>query len=140
MEISKLRNSPQIQRSGSKINKQSDFSKNFNFAQQKKSEEQLKQMLKNIKNKGTKLVASKNYADVKAYKREIKAYLESVLAFMYSVKKDTSFWQTQYFITVDIIDKKLEELTQDLLNEQKENLDVASTVDEITGLIVDIYK
>ncbi|WP_010293147.1 YaaR family protein [Clostridium senegalense] len=140
MEISKLRNSPQIQRSGSKINKQSDFSKNFNFAQQKKSEEQLKQMLKNIKNKGTKLVASKNYADVKAYKREIKAYLESVLAFMYSVKKDTSFWQTQYFITVDIIDKKLEELTQDLLNEQKENLDVGSTVDEITGLIVDIYK
>ncbi|GAA0124641.1 MULTISPECIES: YaaR family protein [Clostridium] len=140
MEISKLRNSPQIQRSGSKINKQLDFSKNFNFAQQKKSEEQLKQMLKNIKNKGTKLVASKNYADVKAYKREIKAYLESVLAFMYSVKKDTSFWQTQYFITVDIIDKKLEELTQDLLNEQKENLDVASTVDEITGLIVDIYK
>lgn len=140
MEISKLRNSPQIQREQSKVSRQMDFSKNFNFAQQKKSEEQLKQMLKGIKNKGNKLVATKSYADVRAYKREIKAYLESVLAFMYSVKKDTSFWQTQYFMTVETIDKKLEELTQELLSEQKENLDVASSVDEITGLIVDIYK
>ncbi|HAG43245.1 MAG TPA: DUF327 domain-containing protein, partial [Clostridium sp.] len=103
-------------------------------------EEQLKQMLKNIKSKGSKLVVTKCYADVRAYKREIKEYLESVLAFMYSVKKDISFWQTQYFITVETVDKKLEELTEMLLNEEKETLNIASTIDEITGLIVDIYK
>lgn len=140
MEISKVRNTPQLQKEKSRVSRQMDFSQNFNFAQQKKSEEQLKKMLKGIKNKGLKLVASKSYADVKAYKREIKAYLESVLAFMYSVKRDTSFWQTQYFLTVETIDKKLEELTIALINEEKENLDVASTVDDITGLIIDVYK
>ena len=70
----------------------------------------------------------------------IKEYLESVLNYMYNVKKDISFWQTQYFITVDVIDTKLEELTEALLENQGENIDVASTIDEISGLIVDIYK
>ncbi len=97
-------------------------------------------MLKNIKSKGSRLVISKCYADVRAYKKEIKEYLESVLSFMYSIKKDISFWQTQYFVTVETIDNKLEELTQMLLNEERENLDIASTIDEISGLIVDIYR
>lgn len=59
---------------------------------------------------------------------------------MYSVKKDISFWQTQYFVTVETIDSKLEELTQALLSEEKEKIQIAGTIDEISGLIVDIYK
>ena len=70
----------------------------------------------------------------------IREYLESVMSYMYSIKKDISFWQTQYFITVETVDKKLEELTNMLMGEQKENLNVASTIDDITGLLVDIYK
>ena len=59
---------------------------------------------------------------------------------MYDTKKDISFWQTQYFVTVDTVDAKLEKLTEALLGEEKENIDVASTIDEIQGLIVDIYR
>jgi hypothetical protein len=59
---------------------------------------------------------------------------------MYDLKKDISFWQTQYFITVDTIDIKLEELTELLLQDEKENLSIAATIDEIQGLIVDIYR
>lgn len=70
----------------------------------------------------------------------IKEYLESILKFMYDTKKDISFWQTQYFVTVDTVDEKLEELTNMLLSEEKENLNLAATIDEIQGLIVDIYR
>lgn len=140
MEISKIRRSTPVKQEGVSISSKSDFSKNFNFARQQKSEEELKQMFKDIKNKGNRLAVSKCYADVKAYKRAIKEYLESMLAFMYSVKKDISFWQTQYYVTVETVDEKLEELTAMLLSEEKENLDIAGTIDEITGLIVDIYK
>jgi len=117
-----------------------DFSQSFNFAREHKSEQQLKEMHDKIKKKGNRLSITKCYVDVKAYKSMIKEYLTSVLSHMYSIKKDISFWQTQYFITVDVIDSKLEELTQMLLSEEKEKLNVASTVDEIAGLIVDIYK
>ena len=97
-------------------------------------------MIDDINKKGNRLVITKCYADVFAYKKLIKEYLRSVLENMYLIKKDISFWQTQYFITVDIVDQKMEELTEALLNQEKDNIDIASTIDEIQGLIVDIYK
>ncbi|WP_294355350.1 YaaR family protein [uncultured Clostridium sp.] len=117
-----------------------DFSQSFNQARDRKSQEQLKKMCDDIKKRGNRLVLTKTYADVRMYKKMIKEYLESVLQFMYDTKKDISFWQTQYFVTVDTIDAKLEEITNSLMSEEKENLDIAATIDEIQGLIVDIYR
>ena len=140
MEISRARRNSPVASEKKTVSSKKDFSQNFSFARQQKSEEELKDMMDNIKKKGNRLSITKCFADVKAYKNLIREYLESVLKHMYEVKKDISFWQTQYFITVDTVDMKLEELTQMLLKEEKENLDVASTIDEISGLIVDIYK
>jgi len=140
MEISRIRQGSQVSSEKKIISNKKDFSQSFSFAHQRKSEQQLKEMIENIKKKGNRLTVSKCYGDVAAYKRMIREYLESVLYYMYGVKKDISFWQTQYFITVETIDGKLEELTQMLLNEEKDNLAIASTIDEITGLVVDIYK
>lgn len=117
-----------------------DFSQSFNSQREKKSEEQLKEMFENIKKKGNRLVVTKCYSDVFAYKKLIKEYLQSIYNYMFSVKKDISFWQTQYFITVENVDAKLAELTEILLQDQKENLIVANTIDEISGLLMDIYK
>ncbi len=116
------------------------FSQSFGREKERKSQEQLKKMCDDIKKRGNRLVLTKTYADVRMYKKMIKEYLESVLQYMYDTKKDISFWQTQYFVTVDIVDAKLDELTNALLGEEKENLDVAATIDEIQGLIVDIYR
>lgn len=140
MEISRVRRGTPISTEKKVITSKKDFSQSFSFAHQRKSEQQLKQMIEDIKKKGNRLVVTKCYGDVAAYKRMIKEYLESILSYMYGVKKDISFWQTQYFITVETIDERLEDLTQMLLSEEKDNLDIASTIDEITGLIVDIYK
>lgn len=122
------------------IGSKKDFSQNFNFARDKKNEEQLKKMLEDIKKKGNRLTITKCYSDVHAYKKLIQEYLKSILNHMYEVNKDISFWQTQYFMTVETIDEKLRELTELLISEEKDNLRIASTIDEITGLVVDIYK
>ena len=122
------------------VSSRNDFSQNLSQQREKKSQEQLKSLMNDIKKKGNRLVITKTYADVRAYKRMIKEYLESVLQYMYDTKKDISFWQTQYFVTVDTVDEKLEALTKALLEEEKENLDIAATIDEIQGLIVDIYR
>jgi uncharacterized protein YaaR (DUF327 family) len=133
-------NSPIRSEDKRNVGNRKEFSQSFNFARERKNEEELKKILEDIKKKGSRLAITKCYSDVKAYKNMIKEYLNSILSHMYNTKKDISFWQTQYFITVDTIDLKLEELTNMLLQEEKENLDIASTIDEITGLIVDIYK
>lgn len=141
MEISRInRNSPIKHDDKKNIGIRKDFSKSFNFARERKSEQQLKDMFTNIKKKGNRLAITKCYSDVRAYKNMIKEYLEAVLGHMYGIKKDISFWQTQYFVTVETVDNKLQELTEMLLNKEKDNLDIAGTIDEISGLIVDIYK
>ena len=140
MEISRVsRNSP-VQGEKKQISSKNEFSQNFSFAREKQNQEQLQEMMDAIKKKGNRLVVTKSYSDVRAYKDSIREYLKSVLAYMYDIKKDISFWQTQYFITVDTVDAKLEELTNMILKDEKDNLSIAGTVDEIAGLIVDIYK
>ncbi|WP_333861277.1 YaaR family protein [Clostridium sp.] len=140
MEVSRIGRSSAPSSKNKSIKIKKDFSQSFNSQMEKKSEQELKNMFDNIKKKGNRLSITKCYADVRSYKKMIQEYLESVLRYMYNVKKDISFWQTQYFITVDTIDRKLEELTELLMNEQKENLNVAATIDDISGLLVDIYK
>ncbi len=122
------------------VSEKKDFSQSFSQERHKKSEEQLNKMIDDIKKRGSKLINTKNYVDVIMYKKMIKEYLESILKFMYETKKDISFWQTQYFITVDTVDNRLEELTKALLSDEKDNINIASTIDEIQGMIVDIYR
>lgn len=140
MEISRVGTNLKVSSEKKAISSKKDFSESFNFAQERKSEEELKKILDEIKKKGSRLVVTKCYSDVKAYKKLLQDYLRSILDHMYSLKKDISFWQTQYYITVDTIDKKMQELAEALIHDQKENLDIAGTIDEITGLLVDIYK
>lgn len=117
-----------------------DFSQSFNRERNKRSQEELKKLVDDIKKRGNKLVLTKTYVDVVMYKKMIKEYLESVLDYMYNTKKDISFWQTQYFITVKTVDDKLEELTNEILGDQKDNIKIAATIDEIQGMVVDMYR
>ncbi|MGL5150445.1 MAG: YaaR family protein [Clostridium sp.] len=139
MEIGRVRSGQITQERKISSNKK-DFSQSFSQARDRKSQEQLKKMMDDIQKKGNRLVITKTYADVRVYKKMIKEYLESVLQYMYDTKKDISFWQTQYFVTIETIDGKLEELTEQLLGQEKENLNIAATIDEIQGLMVDIYR
>lgn len=140
MEIGRVRRGTVAPEERRSISDKKDFSHSFNRERQRKSEEQLKKLVDDIKKRGNKLVLTKTYVDVVMYKKMIKEYLESVLKYMYETKKDISFWQTQYFVTVDTVDGKLEELTTAVLSDEKENLNIAATIDEIQGLIVDMYR
>lgn len=140
MEIGRVNRKDAITTERKVVTEKKDFSQSFNKERDRKTEEQLKKMIEDINKRGNRLVVTKTYGDVIAYKKMIKEYLQSILKFMYDTKKDVSFWQTQYFVTIDTIDEKLQELTDSLLSGERENLNVASTIDEIQGLIVDIYR
>ena len=140
LEIGRINRKNVVNQDRKIVSEKRDFSQSFNQARDRKSEEQLKKIIEDIQKKGNRLVISKTYGDVVAYKKLIKEYLESILKFMYDTKKDISFWQTQYFITVETIDEKLEELTESLIKGEMDNLNIASSIDEIQGLIVDIYR
>ena len=116
-----------------------DFSDSFNQTNKSKTKEELDGYMKEIKNIGERLINTQNYSDVIKYKQVVKSYLKSVVDYVYSLNKNTSFWDGNYFTTVKTVNEKLEEMTRELIYEQKENIDMASKIDEISGLLLDIY-
>ena len=101
MEIGRIQRGNALTQEVKVSGNKKDFPQSFNQARDRRSQEQLKQLIDDIKKKGNRLVVTKTYIDVINYKKMIKEYLESVLKYMYETKKDISFWQTQYFITVN---------------------------------------
>lgn len=117
-----------------------EFADSFMKSYKSATKEELENYIKDIKKKGNRLIVTKNYSDVKSYKETIKNYLKAVVDYTYTLNKNVGFWETQHYSTVETINEKLENLTQEVLKEEKYNLDISATIDNIQGLLVDIYK
>ncbi|BAK80865.1 YaaR family protein [Candidatus Arthromitus sp. SFB-rat-Yit] len=105
-----------------------------------RSKKDLKELLDSIKKIGNKVVVTKEYRDVVEYKKLVKQYLGKVLDDMYSLNKFSDAFNSRYYLTVDTIDQKLKDLTNQIIGDEKDNLAIVTTIDEIQGLIVDVYK
>ena len=135
MEIRSIQPSRNIE-----VKDKTDFSESFMKSYKSATKEELESYIKDIKKKGNKLILSKSYIDVKNHKSTIKNYLKAVVDYTYILNKNIGFWENQYYSTVETINEQLESLTNELLSEEKENLDISSTIDTIQGLLIDIYK
>lgn len=140
MEIRSIQPSRNIGVKDKTVSARSDFSESFMKSYKSATKEELESYIKDIKKKGNKLILSKSYIDVKNYKSTIKNYLKAVVDYTYILNKNIVFWENQYYSTVETINEQLESLTNELLSEEKENLDISSTIDTIQGLLIDIYK
>lgn len=140
MEIRSIQPSRNIEVKDKTVSARSDFSESFMKSYKSATKEELESYIKDIKKKGNKLILSKSYIDVKNYKSTIKNYLKAVVDYTYTLNKNIGFWENQYYSTVETINEQLESLTNELLSEEKENLDISSTIDTIQGLLIDIYK
>ena len=140
MEIRSIQPSRNIGVKDKTVSARSDFSESFMKSYKSATKEELESYIKDIKKKGNKLILSKSYIDFKNYKSTIKNYLKAVVDYTYILNKNIGFWENQYYSTVETINEQLESLTNELLSEEKENLDISSTIDTIQGLLIDIYK
>ncbi|MGL4802938.1 MAG: YaaR family protein [Cetobacterium sp.] len=139
MKIGKISTNRNIQVENKSSKSKLDFSDSFNQANKSKTKEELEAYIKEIKELGQKITITKEYPDIVKYKQTIKSYLKSIVNYVYDLNKKDSFWDTRYFKTVNIVNEKLEELTREFIYEQKENIDIAAKIDNINGLLLDIY-
>ncbi|MFL8675387.1 MULTISPECIES: YaaR family protein [unclassified Clostridioides] len=140
INIDKLNIGPSRNIEVKKTKENNKFSDSLNFVKQSSSLEDIKKNLESVKRAGERLVLTQNYGDISRYKNAVKEYLKSVVDNMYSLDKNSSFWEHQYYKNVKIVDNKLEKMTSELLSEEKENIDIVSTVDMIQGLLIDMYR
>lgn len=123
----------------SKISAKNDFSSNFSDAYRSSQKQELDTYINRIKNIGTQIISTQNYSDVVNYKKVIREYLKEIVNYTYSLNKNNNFWESTYYTTVETINSKLEELTREILSEQRNNIDITSSIEGIQGLIIDIY-
>ena len=116
------------------------FSKEMDNSFLYKSKKDLKELLDSIRKKGNRIVLTKNHSDVVDYKNLVKQYLKRVLDDMYELNKCLDTFNSRYYLTVETIDKKLQELTDKIIGNEKDNISILNTLDEIQGLMIDVYK
>lgn len=76
------------------------------------------------------------------YKKKVRVILLFLVEHSYNVT-ESSFYDLQgrrrFLMKVESIDQKLEDLTREFLGKQSGNLDLVSRLDEIRGLLLDLY-
>lgn len=102
----------------------------------------LENMVRNIKEQGEKVARVRSFRDLARFKRMIQEFLEEAVFDGLSVKETQNFNSTNFshrLITVEKIDEKLVELTEDLLDEEAKAVDLLAIIGEIEGLLVNLY-
>ncbi|HQD41342.1 MAG TPA: YaaR family protein [Bacillota bacterium] len=118
------------------------FEENLNREQSQRMEERIAALLEDIDQQGKKLTGSMSLKELLAYKAKVKAFMEEVLSGMLKYAKSSTMdrrGRHRIYTLVKRINKELEQLTEEMLGEQKNRLKILEKVDNIRGLLVDLY-
>jgi uncharacterized protein YaaR (DUF327 family) len=99
-------------------------------------------LIEEIRKQGEKFARNPTLQELKIYKSMIMEFMKYVTEHMYSVEHHTggTRMRQKIYTVTKIIDEKLNALTQLVLSQQSRNIDLLSTLDEIRGLLIDLYK
>jgi uncharacterized protein YaaR (DUF327 family) len=99
-------------------------------------------LLKDIDGAANRLNQEKTIPALKSYKEKIRNFVRIVTERAYELKEGYS-WNNRggqrVFVLVRKIDEHLEKLTEGVLDEQKEGIDLLERLDEIRGILVDLF-
>ncbi|MEG6567284.1 YaaR family protein [Thermoanaerobacterium saccharolyticum] len=109
----------------------------------KVEESMLNEMINDIDDAAEKLKDEMNLDNLMVYKRKVKEFLQKSLNGMFQKSKRESInlnGRRKIYTIVEKVNEKLETMTQDFLKGNKKNLDILSAIEEIRGLLIDIYS
>ena len=142
MKIFKTGDKTQImtEKTSMKAGKTTSFSSALDFADKEQTEQNVKYMLDNIDKLGKRLITTRNVEDAKKYKNSVRDYLSYIVKNIYVLKKETGPLNYGVHTRIEIINQKLDEVTKEAIAEQKDTIKLASKIEELRGLLVDVYK
>ncbi|ODA42544.1 YaaR family protein [Desulfosporosinus sp. BG] len=121
--------------------KTSDFSGVLSQTQKIKRQE-LQSFLGRLETQGKKLAQSLSIRDLKDFRNMVKSFVRSTFGQSRQIQEN-SLWDSQgrpkVMARIAKIDRSLEELGNQLLDQQAKPLEVLTKIDEIRGLIVDLF-
>lgn len=135
--------SGRIERDLKKVNERSgpQFSSHMDRQFSESQEEELKKKALEIEKQGKHLSSHIDVSELKAYKRLVMEFLDEAVRSSSRFSKDCFLdrrGRHRVFATIKTINEKLEHLTREVLNSEKDNLAILGRIEDIRGLILDL--
>jgi len=120
---------------------QSRFYDELKLAETEDLHMEFENLVQGITQQGEKFYKNPTLQELKLYKSMIKKFLKYVTDRMFAVEQHTGGkWKQKIYTIAKVIDSKLEALTKLVVSQQADNINLLSTLDEIRGLLIDLYK
>ncbi len=119
-----------------------DFEKMVQTQSQKLVREDLGRLIDDITKQGEKLAKFRSFRELAKFKRMIKEFLQETVYQGLKLNHQQNFHANQYsqkLTTVEEIDGKLIDLTEDMLDQEKKTVDLLGVIGEIRGLLINLY-
>ena len=104
--------------------------------------ERLNTMMNSITMEGKKLKKHMDIRDMKHYRGLIKEFLNEVLSRSHEFSRENYLdrrGRHRVYGIIRIIDKELDELAEELVKDEKDAISILGMIDEIQGLLLDIF-
>jgi Uncharacterized protein conserved in bacteria len=89
------------------------------------------------------LLRQGDLTEFETYRNKISELMDEILHHAYLFQPERvrdGFGRQRIFATIQVVDEKMERLGKDLLSENREQLDFLSRIDEVRGLIMDLFS
>lgn len=109
---------------------------------QKLQQSELQKLMQDITLQGNKLARYRSFKDLVKFKRLVKGFLKEAVSSGIDLKKSQSFSFTggsRNLTLVEVIDEKLMDLTEEIMNQEKKTVDLLGLIGEIKGLLINLY-
>lgn len=106
-------------------------------------QDKLNEVLSKIDDAAKKLKESLTIEDLLNYKKLVKKFLKEATNGMLKYTKREQIdirGRKKIYSIIEKVNKKLEKLTEEFLNNNIKNLEILKMIDDIRGLLVDIYS
>jgi len=120
-----------------------EFSKQLDVTGKQLDFQALEKMMQEVDRLGEKLASSRTVKDMLNYKRAVQRFVQETVGKAYEAKEQRGWDRSgrpKIFVLVKQIDKELEELSKQVMEEQSDNLEILKKLGEIRGLLVDMYS
>lgn len=105
-------------------------------------QERLQSLMESITMEGEKIKKRKDLRDVKHYKGLIKEFLNEVVSHSHSFTRENFLdrrGRHRVYGIIRLIDENLDELTKELMKDEKDSIQILEKIGEIRGLLLDIF-
>ncbi len=107
-----------------------------------KAQERLNNMFEDIKEQGKVLSEKKTVDNLMKYKKMVKDFLNEAVEYGLKLEKRGGFrrgGRSRILKLISQVDKKLLDVTDAVINDEKRGLNILKLVGEIEGLLINIY-